>query len=128
MMALQKYFVRAAAWLEIGAGIALIASPNLGCQLLFATQLDDPGVLFTRFAGIALLALGAACMPTPETPQTRAAVLGLFLYNAGVTMLFVWVGVATALHGILFWPAVLLHAGIAVALLALWLNRGSIAS
>jgi len=128
MVTLQKYLVKAAAWLEIVAGIALIASPNLGSLLLFATPLDGPGVLFTRFAGIALLALGAACMPTPATAQARATVLGLFLYNAGATMLFVWVGGATTVHGILLWPAAILHAGIAVALLALWLNKGSIAS
>jgi hypothetical protein len=60
----QKYLVRAAAWLEIVVGIALVASPKLGSLLLFATELDGPGVLFARFAGIALLALGAACMPT----------------------------------------------------------------
>jgi hypothetical protein len=125
---LQKYLVRAAAWLEIVAGIALIASPNLGCLLLFATQLDGPGVLFARFAGIALLALGAACMPTPATAQARAPVLGLFLYNAGATILFVWVGAATNLHGILLWPAAILHAGIAVALLAQLLNKSSIGS
>ncbi len=124
-MTLQKYLVRAAAWLEIVAGLALIAGPNLGCLLLFATPLEGPGVLFARFAGIALLALGAACMPTPATAQSRAAVLGLFLYNAGATMLFGWVGAATTMHGILLWPAAVLHAGIAVALLAQSLNKNA---
>jgi hypothetical protein len=125
---LQKYLVRAAAWLEIVAGIALIARPNLGCQLLFSTHLDSPGVLFARFAGIALLALGAACIPNRATAQARAAVVALFLYNAGASLLFVWVAAATTLHGILLWPAAILHAGIAVALLPLLLSNRSIAS
>lgn len=127
-MTLQKYLVRAAAWLEIVAGIALIARPNLGSQLLFSTQLDGAGVLFARFAGIVLLALGAACMPMPATAQARAAVVGLFLYNAGASLLFVWVAAATTLHGILLWPAAILHASIAGALLTLWLSKGSIGS
>jgi hypothetical protein len=64
----------------------------------------------------------------PVTPQARRAVLGLFVYNAAATILFVWVGAATTLHGILLWPAAILHAGIAVALLPQLLNKGSSAA
>src|SRR5215472_11978785 len=47
----------------------------------------------------------------------RRAVLGLFVFNAGVTILFAWVGAVATVHGFLLWPAVILHAVIAAALL-----------
>jgi hypothetical protein len=121
---MQKYLVRAAAWLEIVTGIALIASPKAACVLLFAAQLEGVGVPITRYAGIVLLALGVACIPTPAQPSARN-VLGLFVYNAGATILFVWLGAATELHGILLWPAAILHAGLAVTLLSQWVRRGA---
>jgi hypothetical protein len=43
-------------------------------------------------------------------------------------VLFVWLGVGTALHGFLLWPAVILHAGLAAALLRQLLNLGSVAT
>jgi len=124
----QNHLVRAAAWLEIIAGIGLILAPKIACQLLFAAPLEGAGLPITRFAGIVLLALGSACLPRPATAQTRAAALGLFVYNAGAVMLFVWLGLATALQGILLWPAVILHAAVAAALLPQLLNRDSVST
>jgi len=125
---LRKYLIRGAAWLEILAGVALIMGPRLGCLLLFAAPLEGAGVPITRLAGVVLLALGTACLPRPPTAQSRGAALGLFVYNAGATILFVWVGLAAALHGILLWPAVILHAGIAAALLPQLLSPVSVAT
>ena len=123
-MTLQKYLVRAAAWLEIVTGIGLILSPKLGCQLLFAAPLEGAGVPIARFAGLVLVALGTACLPRPATAQNRSAALGLLVYNTGATILFMWLGLATALHGALLWPAIILHAGIAAALLSRLSNPG----
>jgi hypothetical protein len=122
-MTLRKYLIPAAAWLEIGTGIALIMAPRLICLLLFAAPLVGVGVLITRFAGIALLGLGSACLPRPPTAQARGAVLGLLVYNLGTVILFAWVGIATTPHGILLWPALILHAGVAVSLLPQLRNR-----
>jgi hypothetical protein len=43
-----------------------------------------------------------------------------------VAILFAYVGVASALHGFLLWPAVILHAIIAGALLPHLLAKGSV--
>jgi len=48
--------------------------------------------------------------------SNQNAVLGLFVFNVGATILFAWVGVVT-IHGSALWPVVILHAVITVALL-----------
>ena len=114
---LQKSFVMAAAWLEIIVGIALLTVPDVLSQLFFGAKVEGAGAIFARFAGIGIFALGIACLPPPVGASHRRAVLGLFVFNFGVDILFVWVGVATALHGVLLWPGAVLHGVIAAALL-----------
>jgi hypothetical protein len=112
---LQRSVVTAAAWLEIIVGASFVAVPDFPCALLFATKPEGIGVPLARFAGFGLLALGIACLPSTAT-GSRRGVVGLFVFNVGVTILFVWVGVVTTFHGFLLWPVVILHAAIATAL------------
>jgi hypothetical protein len=114
---LQKSFVTAAAWLEIIVGIAVFTVPDVPSQLFFGSKVEGVGAILARFAGIGIFALGIACLPSATRAWHRSAVLGLFVFNFGVVILFVWVGVATALHGALLWPGAVLHGVIAAALL-----------
>lgn len=123
---LEKNMVVAAAWLEIVVGLALILAPNIPCQLLLGAPLEDAGVTMGRFAGIGLVALGIAYLPTPAARTPRDAVLGLLVFNVAAAILFTTVGVGAARHGILLWPAAILHAGIAVGLLPILLGRTSL--
>jgi len=125
---LQKSVVKGSAWLEIAVGVTVIVAPNFLCVLLFATRPEGAGMPIARLAGIALLALGISCLPSVQTGPRRNSVLGLVVYNVGAAILFAWVGVATALHGFLLWPAAILHAGIAAALLPQFLTRRSLAA
>jgi len=50
-------------------------------------------------------------------------VQGLFVFNAGIAILLVWVGVATTHRGVLLWAGMLLHAVIAAAFLPQLLAR-----
>ena len=121
---MRRYLVTAAAWLEIVTGAALIAVPSIPCQLLFAAGPEGAGVPLARLAGIGLIALGVACLPSTEEPP-RSAMLGLFAYNFGTAILAAWVGLATTLRGSLLWPAAALHAVIAAGLLAQLVTKGS---
>ena len=112
---LQRYVVMAAAWLEIIVGVLFIAVPDLPCALLFAEKPEGIGVPVARFAGFGLLALGIACLPSTAT-VSRRDVMGLFVFNVGVAILFVSVAVTTTFHGLLLWPGAILHAAIAAAL------------
>jgi len=113
----QRYVVMAAAWLEIAVGAIFITAPGIPCQLLFAGQPEGMSVPLARFAGVALAALGFACVPAVVTGSRRGAVLALFSFNVGVAILFALAGVNKTLRGFLLWPVVALHAAIAAALL-----------
>jgi hypothetical protein len=115
---LQKSVVMTAAWLEIVAGAALLLALDIACRLLFGATPEGMSRPLGRFAGVALVALGVACLPSGSVGPRRSAVQGLLIYNVGVAILLVWVGVATTLSGVLLWPAVILHGVIAVALIA----------
>jgi len=122
----QRVVVGGAAWLEIIVGALFLTVPDLLCLLLFGAKPEAVGMPLGRFAGIALLALGIACLPSRDAASPRNAVRGLFAFNGGVAVLFAWVGVASALRGFLLWPAVILHTIIAGALLPHLLAKGSV--
>lgn len=113
----QQYLARLAACLEIVVGVTLILVPGFACQLLFAAPLTGDGVPISRFAGIGLLSLGIAYWSTSATSPPRGSILGLLVFNVATAMLLAWVGMTAAFHGILLWPAVLLHAGIGAGLI-----------
>jgi hypothetical protein len=121
----QKLVIGAAAWLEIIVGALFLTVPDLVCLLLFGAKPEAVGMSLGRFAGIGLIGLGVACLPSSEAGSRRGAVQGLLAFNIGVAILFADLGVATALHGVLLWPAVVLHAVIAAALLPYVLRPGT---
>jgi len=47
------------------------------------------------------------------------------VFNVAAVILFTWVGVTTVLHGVLLWPAAILHAAIAADLLLQLLAKGT---
>ena len=115
---LQNSVVTTSAWLEIVTGAAFLAVLDVPCRLLLAATPEGVGRPLGRLTGIALITLGIASLPSRIAGSHRRAVQGLLAYNVGVAILLAWVGVATTLRGVLLWPAALLHAVIAAALLA----------
>src|SRR6266705_3246129 len=98
---LQRSVVTAAAWLEIVAGVVFVAAISLVCEVLFGVQPEGVGIVFGRFAGVVLFALGIACLPSRDPAPLGKAALGLFIFNAGIAILLAWVGFATTLRGVL---------------------------
>ena len=75
--------------------------------------------LLGRCFGIALLALGLACWPGGGAAQSGApAVRAMLVYNALIALLPRVPGHGRHIGGVLLWPAVVLHA--VVALLLAW--------
>ena len=95
---------------EAATGVALLIVPSLVGRLLLGEELTGIAIPVARVAGIALIALGAACWPGPPR-------VGMLIYSAAVTLYLAYVGFAGGLTGILLWPAVVLHV-ILTALLA----------
>jgi hypothetical protein len=116
-MIMQRYIVRASAWLEIIVGIIFITVPGVPCVLLFGAKPEGIGAPLAHWVGVGLLGLGIACLSSRAEEVPRSVVLGLVVFNAGLAILLAWVGVATSFHGVLLWPGTVLHAGITLALL-----------
>jgi hypothetical protein len=124
---MNTFVVMAAAWLEIVVGIGFVVIPDFPCRLLFAATPEGLAIPLARFAGVALLGLGIACLPSKLAGSHQGAVLGLLVFNLGATIFFAWVAIATSFRGPVLWPAVILHAVIAAALLPQILTKGSTA-
>ena len=103
---------------ETGTGVLLLVSPTLVAALLLGTSLVAPAALIvSRIAGAALLALGGACWLARDDGPSRArrgVIAAMLLYNcaAGAVLVTAAAGVRPA--GVLMWPAVAVHAALAV--------------
>jgi hypothetical protein len=108
---------------EICTGLALEAAPTNVVSLLLGA--DDSNELLTadsRLLGIALMSLGLACWPG-GLAGSPATFLGMLLYNALIALSLAYLGTVGHLHGLLLWPAVGLHAAVALSLLWNWRAR-----
>jgi hypothetical protein len=119
-----RYVTIGASWLEIVVGALFLATPYLPCVLVFGAKPDSMGMAVARFAGIALIGLGIACLPS-RAASHRGSLVGLFGFNLGATVLFTWISIAAPQHGILSLPAAILHAVIVAALVPGIRNKAS---
>ena len=114
----MRLLLKVTALLEAATGLGLVAMPSVVVRLLLGTPLDSSAAtMLGRVAGVALLALAVACwLARDDTygPAARGLVAAMFLYNVAVAALLVFAGVGLGLRGIALWPAVILHAAMAV--------------
>jgi hypothetical protein len=97
---------------EIATGLAFLFTPLLLSSLLLGIVGTEATNLFARFFGVAVIALGIACWPRPES---IAAVRSMLFYNGAVALYLAYVGVFVS-SGLLLWPAVVFHAVMAALL------------
>ena len=104
--------------IEAGTGLGLIAVPSVVVRLLLGSPLGtSAAVVLARVAGAALLALGVACWLARDDTQSRAArglVVAMLMYNIVATAVLAFAGIGLGLHGVVLWPAVVLHAAMGV--------------
>src|SRR6266478_3737556 len=104
--------------IEADAGLALMVVPAVVVRLLLGSRLDtSAAVTLGRVAGAALCALGLACWLARDDGQSRAArglVAAMLLYNVATVAVLAFAGIGFGLHGVALWPAVVLHAVMAV--------------
>ena len=112
--------------IEAGTGLALIAVPATIVRLLLGAEISGASIPLGRVAGAALLALGIACWLARDDSQSRTArglVVAMLMYNIPATAILAFAGIGFGLHGVALWPAVVLHAAMAVWCVAC-LRRG----
>ncbi len=114
----MNHLLTLTAVIEMGSGLVLVALPSLLVTLLLGSLLDTPAALtIGRVAGAALLALGVACWLARHDGRSRAAtglVVAMFLYNVAAVSILASAGIGSGLGGVALWPAVVLHAAMAV--------------
>jgi len=114
----MKRLLIVTAIIELGVGLALLAFPSATVALLLGSSLDAPAaVTLGRVAGAALLALGVANWLAQYDEQSCAArglVSAMVLYNLGAVIILGSAGLGSQSVGIALWPAVILHAVMAV--------------
>src|SRR4249920_2946471 len=109
-----------AAVVEAATALAVLVAPTLVVQLLLGMEAAGVGVLLGRCFGIALIALALACWPGRQRVESGSpAARAMLTYNLLVALYLAYLG---ALHagGLLLWPAVALHAAVALLLVRAW--------
>jgi hypothetical protein len=110
----MKNLLTLTAVLEFATGLVLVMFPSALAVSLLGPQLDTVvGLTVARVAGVALLALGAACWFARLDGTTRAArglAGAMMLYNAGIVVVFGYAAVVLGLSGIGLWPTIVAHA------------------
>jgi hypothetical protein len=107
---------------EFGTGLVALIDPAILITLLLGLETSNAGTLLGRFFGIALISLSLACWPgRQENPPAFQPFRGILLYNAVVALYLAYLGAIAHIGGPLLWPAVALHA--VVALLLIWARR-----
>jgi len=99
---------------EAAMGVALIVVPSLVGRLLLGADLTGVATPVARVAGIALIALGVACLPS------CTALCGMLTYSLLVTTYLLYLAIRGEWIGLLLWPAVGLHAVLTFLLVSAW--------
>jgi apolipoprotein N-acyltransferase len=102
---------------ELGTGLVSIVAPALVVGLLLGGEVSEALTPIVRCFGVALLSLGVACWPRQQPVESdSSAFRAMLIYNALIALYLAWLGASAHVGGLLLWPAVALHAGVALAL------------
>jgi hypothetical protein len=117
---------------ETPIGVMLLLSPSLVARFLLGVSLDGPAPLIVgRIAGAALLSLSVACWLARDDGPSRARrglVAAMLLYNCAAGAVLANAAAGLRLVGVLMWPAVAVHAVLAVWCIACLRSRSAYAS
>ncbi len=119
---MKKLLALAAAG-EAALGLVLLAYPPVVVRLLFNAEIAGAGVVMSRVAGIALIALGVACWPGSGAGRCLSGALRAMLCYSLLAMIYLaYLGIRREWVGSLLWPAVAVHAALALPLARAWLK------
>jgi hypothetical protein len=120
-----RWILVAAAIEPAATGLLLIIAPVLFGRLILEAELPEAGQALGRLAGIVLITFGLASWPSAVPPSCPAsAVRALLIYNLLATVYLLYLGIGGKLVGILLWPAVALHAILAILIIRAWFVYG----
>jgi len=91
--------------IEAATGLGLIAVPAIVIRLLLNAEISGATVPLSRVAGMSLL---------ERSCSARGLVSAILLYDIGAALILASAGICSGFVGIALWPAVILHAAMAV--------------
>jgi len=102
---------------EAATGLALVLAPAVVATFLLGADLTGVAPFLARCFGITLLALSMASWPGVRPMEALVPALrGMALYNGMIAVYLGYVGAVEQIRGPLLWPAVALHAVVALLL------------
>lgn len=107
----MKKLLALAAMVEAITGLTLLVAPSLVRRLIFGAEGTGVAISVACVFGIALIALGVACWPSP-------ALFGTLIYGALVTAYLLYLACGGEWIGFLLWPAVVVLHAVLTLLLA----------
>ncbi len=123
----RSYLLGLTGLIEVGTGVLLLILPSVPLALLLGLNEAAPETLFIgRVFGAALLAIGIAswlARGDTDSPAQYGQITGVLTYDVGAASLLAYAGTAMHMAGIVLWPAVVLHASLAVWCLLCFLQR-----
>jgi hypothetical protein len=115
----RKLLLLITALVEAATGLCLLFLPAVLFAVLLGLHRPTVDMIFVgRFAGAALFAIGIAswmARADTRTPAQQGLLTGILIYEAAASMLLAFAGSILKMNGILLWPAVAIH-----AILAIW--------
>ena len=88
---------------EAFTGLALLVYPPIVVRLLFGAEIAGVGVVMSRVAGAALLAIGATCWPARNDlrgPAQLGLLSGVLIYDLAAAALLAYAGLFLDMAGI----------------------------
>ena len=104
---------RTACWVEIVTGTLLFFTPSSVARAVFGEGMTASGEAVGRFAGIVLVFLALACMPSEGRYRKLVPLMALSWIVAVYLAVY---GVFGARAGVLLWPAAIAHLSLGVGL------------
>ena len=100
---------------EVITGIGLIVFPSMVISLLIGTPPDGAVVVtLARIVGAALISLAIACWLLRNNAATTGIIKAMLFYDLAAAASLLYASIGDKLSGAGLWPAILLHAGLAV--------------
>jgi len=102
----MKNVLMLASLVELSTGLVLLVDPAVVVRLLFNAEIANVGVILSRIAAIALIALGTACWQGKSAFQPLN---GMLAYSTLAMLYLTYIGIRGEFAGLFLWPAVAIH-------------------
>lgn len=115
---LRSYLLIATALVEVGTGVLLLVVPSVPLSLLLGIdQAAMEATFIARIAGAALIAIGVTCWLArndQHSPAQLGVLAGVLIYDIAAAGLLAYAGAILNMAGLALWPAVVIHAALAL--------------